>query len=97
MEHEFDRRSFLRVAGTSVPGCSRSCATSVTRKLSRSRTALSNVVFDEEQHQGADPAADAETAALTRIDREALTRALEALPVEYREVIVMREMEGLSY
>ena len=24
-------------------------------------------------------------------------RALEALPVEYREAIVMREMEGLSY
>jgi len=66
-------------------------------QLSRSRAAASNVVFDEEQHQGADPAADPETAALTRVDREALTRALEALPVEYREVIVMREMEGLSY
>jgi len=26
-----------------------------------------------------------------------LLRALEALPVEYREAIVMREMEGLSY
>jgi DNA-directed RNA polymerase specialized sigma24 family protein len=30
----------------------------------------------------------------TRVDREGLTRALEALPTEYREVIVMREMEG---
>ena len=38
-----------------------------------------------------------EAAALTRVDREALMRALEALPVEYREAIVMREMEGLSY
>jgi RNA polymerase sigma factor (sigma-70 family) len=66
-------------------------------QLSRSRTAASNVVFDEEQHQGTDLAIDLETAALTRVDREALTRALEALPVEYREVIVMREMEGLSY
>jgi RNA polymerase sigma factor (sigma-70 family) len=66
-------------------------------QLSRSRTAASNVVFDEEQHQGTDLAIDPETAALTRVDREALTRALEALPVEYREVIVMREMEGLSY
>ncbi len=67
-------------------------------QLSRSRTAASNVVFDEEQHQGAaGPAADPEAAALGRVDREALIHALEALPVEYREAIVMREMEGLSY
>jgi RNA polymerase sigma factor (sigma-70 family) len=66
-------------------------------QLSRSRAAASNVVCDEEQHQGAGPAADPETAALTRVDRETLTRALEALPVEYCEAIVMREMEGLSY
>ena len=66
-------------------------------QLSRSRTAATDVVFDEEQHQGTDLAIDPETAALTRVDREALTRALEALPVEYREAIVMREMEGLSY
>lgn len=66
-------------------------------QLSRSRAVASNVVFDEEQHQGAGPATDPETAALNRVDREALVRALEALPVEYREAIVMREMEGLSY
>jgi RNA polymerase sigma-70 factor (ECF subfamily) len=66
-------------------------------QLSRSRTAAKNVVFDEEQHQGASPAIDPEEAALTRVDREALMRALEALPVEYREAIVMREMEDLSY
>jgi RNA polymerase sigma factor (sigma-70 family) len=66
-------------------------------QLARSRTAASNVVFDEEQHQGASPGIDPEAAALNRVDREALIRALEALPVEYREAIVMREMEGLSY
>ena len=67
-------------------------------QLSRFRTAASNVAFDEEQHQGAaGPAADPEAAALTKVDRETLMRALEALPVEYREAIVMREMEGLSY
>jgi RNA polymerase sigma-70 factor (ECF subfamily) len=60
-------------------------------QLSHSRAAASNVVFDEEQHQGAGPATDPE------IDREGLMRALEALPVEYREAIVMREMQGLSY
>jgi RNA polymerase sigma factor (sigma-70 family) len=66
-------------------------------QLSRSRVAASNVVFDEEQHQGASPAANPETAALASVDRAALMRALEALPLEYREAIVMREMEGLSY
>ena len=55
------------------------------------------MVFDEEQHQSASPAIDPETAAFSRVDREALIGALEALPVEYREAIVMREMEGLSY
>jgi RNA polymerase sigma-70 factor (ECF subfamily) len=66
-------------------------------QLARSRTAASNEVFDEEQHQGASPGIDPEAAALNRGDREVLIRALEALPVEYREAIVMREMEGLSY
>jgi RNA polymerase sigma factor (sigma-70 family) len=66
-------------------------------QLSRSRVAASNVVFDEEEHQGASPAANPETAALASVDRAALMRALEALPLEYREAIVMREMEGLSY
>ena len=66
-------------------------------QLARSRTAASNEVFDEEQHQGASPGIDPEAAAFNRVDREVLIRALEALPVEYREAIVMREMEGLSY
>ena len=68
-------------------------------QLSHSRSTAGNVVFDEEQHQteAAGPAADPEATALARIDRDALMRALEALPLEYREAIVMREMEGLSY
>ena len=66
--------------------------------LSRNRTAADNVAFDEELHHGpADQTADPEKMTLNRIDREALVRALEALPVEFREAIVMREVEGLSY
>jgi RNA polymerase sigma factor (sigma-70 family) len=40
-----------------------------------------------------------ETDALTieRSDRAAIARAVAALPVEFREVIVLREIEGLSY
>ena len=59
--------------------------------LSRNRTAADNVAFDEELHHGsADQAADPETMAFNRVDREVLIRALEALPVEFREAIVMR-------
>jgi RNA polymerase sigma-70 factor (ECF subfamily) len=38
-----------------------------------------------------------ERAALQGADREMLNTALEDLPVEFREAIVLREMEGLSY
>ena len=37
------------------------------------------------------------TAALREADREMLKSALEDLPIEFREAIVLREMEGLSY
>lgn len=51
--------------------------------------------FDEEVHgtAGVTP----EALAIAGSDRERLTRALEALPPRYREVIVLRELEGLSY
>jgi len=34
---------------------------------------------------------------LKRADRESLLRVLEGLPAEYREVVVLRDMEDLSY
>lgn len=40
---------------------------------------------------------DPETVALASSDRELLRRALESLPIEFREAIVLRELEGLSY
>jgi len=38
-----------------------------------------------------------EHALLQNADREMLMGALDALPVEFREAIVLREMEGMSY
>jgi RNA polymerase sigma factor (sigma-70 family) len=38
-----------------------------------------------------------ESTLLQNADRETLRTALEDLPVEFREAIVLREMEGLSY
>jgi RNA polymerase sigma-70 factor, ECF subfamily len=38
-----------------------------------------------------------QSAALHRADRDVLRRALEELPLEFREVLILRELEGLSY
>jgi RNA polymerase sigma-70 factor (ECF subfamily) len=44
-----------------------------------------------------DAVANPETLLLRSQDDAALRRALDSLPPEFREVIVMRELEGLSY
>jgi RNA polymerase sigma-70 factor (ECF subfamily) len=38
-----------------------------------------------------------EVLAIRRADREVVRQAIEQLPLEYREVVVLREIEGLSY
>ena len=53
--------------------------------------------FDDERHSGEREASNPERLLLQRADRQTLREALEALPVEYREVMVLRELEGLSY
>jgi RNA polymerase sigma factor (sigma-70 family) len=55
-------------------------------------------VGDEELSEIEDPAALANHSAnLHHADRDVLRAALEALPSEFREVLVLRELEGLSY
>jgi RNA polymerase sigma-70 factor (ECF subfamily) len=44
-----------------------------------------------------DPGDDPETALLHERDRQLLDRLLERLPVELREVVVLRELQELSY
>ena len=53
------------------------------------------VEFDEELHLK--PVPTPESIAIANNDKERLTRALEALPSRFREVIVLRELEGCSY
>jgi RNA polymerase sigma-70 factor (ECF subfamily) len=66
-------------------------------RLSRRGSSSENVEFDEEIHtaEGKTPAPDME------LDRKAATQSvregLDRLPVEFREVIVLRELEGMSY
>jgi RNA polymerase sigma-70 factor (ECF subfamily) len=65
--------------------------------LERNRLRERVTVLDEENHGEADPAANPETVLARREDTQLLHQALEKLPLEYREVIVLRELEGLSY
>jgi RNA polymerase sigma-70 factor, ECF subfamily len=53
--------------------------------------------FDEEHHSLESADSNPETLLLQRLNAEVLRQALDALPVEFREVVVLREMEGLSY
>ena len=53
--------------------------------------------FDEEAHGVEQPLGDPERAALARAESEAVNRALAALPAEFREALVLRELEGLTY
>jgi RNA polymerase sigma-70 factor (ECF subfamily) len=53
--------------------------------------------FDDEVHEQEDPAADPNLLLLKGEDHERVRQALDALPIEFREVTVLREMEDLSY
>jgi RNA polymerase sigma-70 factor (ECF subfamily) len=53
------------------------------------------VEFNEKFHQ--QNHATPERLAISGDDRERLTHALEALPSRFREVLILRELEGCSY
>lgn len=58
--------------------------------------------FDEDRDSQADAAvdqvpADPEALLLRKLDRQRIDRAIEGLPPVFREVIVLRELEAMSY
>jgi RNA polymerase sigma factor (sigma-70 family) len=66
--------------------------------LHQNRRADTTELFDEEIHSpelsgGADP----EIQVLANADKETVRRALEELPNVFRETLVLREIEGMSY
>lgn len=63
--------------------------------LEKNRPVEAATEFDEELHT--QPSATPETLAIAGDNRERLTRALEELPARFREVLVLRELEGCSY
>ena len=54
-------------------------------------------VADEEAENRADASLDPEAQLIQRQTVEEVRRALETLPTDFREVLVLRELEGLSY
>ena len=63
--------------------------------LQKNRQLVTMTEFDEELH-GID-VSDAETHLIENIDRDMLRLLLEELPTEFREVVILRDLEGLSY
>jgi RNA polymerase sigma-70 factor (ECF subfamily) len=53
--------------------------------------------FDEEQHRGDWPTSDPETLLLQTCDATLIARALATLPGRFHQLLVLRELEGLSY
>lgn len=63
----------------------------------KKRSGQPAVGFDEQVHSSAAPSADAESVLLNQAALGSLQDCLEALPLEFREAIVLRELEELSY
>lgn len=63
--------------------------------LQKNRPSELMTEFDEEVHQH--PAANPESLAAQTDERQRLMQALESLPPRWREVLVLRELEGSSY
>jgi RNA polymerase sigma factor (sigma-70 family) len=65
--------------------------------LKHNRSGESAVEFDEGIHSTNGDAADPETILIRSADKELVRRALEELPLQFREALILRELEGLSY
>jgi RNA polymerase sigma-70 factor, ECF subfamily len=70
--------------------------TAFTRRR-RQRVDASATEFDEELHSESIAEAHPEAELLGTAARESLHQALDRLPLEFREVIVLRELEGMTY
>jgi RNA polymerase sigma-70 factor, ECF subfamily len=90
----------FRAFGTYRSGNARAWLLQIVRNtcftwLRQNRMAAEFMEFDETTmpQESENP----ETLALAGSDREQLTRALESLPESFREILVLRELEGCSY
>lgn len=66
-------------------------------RLRERRAGAEKVEFDEEFHTAEDESQGPEAEMSRRAAAESVREGLDRLPVEYREALVLRELEGLSY
>lgn len=69
--------------------------TCFTRRGQRVRAEVDQ--FDEQEHSASRPSHDPEALALHTDAARSLARALKCLPARWRDLIVLREINGLSY
>jgi RNA polymerase sigma-70 factor (ECF subfamily) len=65
--------------------------------LDQKRRRAAVAVFDETSHGTRADAPNPEQQLLRKEDEQAVRKAVDELPVDLREVVVLRELEGLSY
>ena len=65
--------------------------------LHQNRAQRSATAFDEQLHTDVAESENPETLLLRKDDGQLLNQALDELPPEFREVLVLLELEGLSY
>jgi RNA polymerase sigma-70 factor (ECF subfamily) len=65
--------------------------------LHQNRTHQATDLFDEQIHTDVAESRNPETLLLQRADGQLLNQALDELPTDFREVLVLLELEGLSY
>jgi RNA polymerase sigma factor (sigma-70 family) len=90
-----------RYFGSFRGGDGRAWLLSVVRRaafdwLTKQRAQLA-VVFNEDAHDRGDDSANPVFLAVQKCDQALVRKALEELPPQLREAIVLRELEGLSY
>jgi RNA polymerase sigma factor (sigma-70 family) len=65
--------------------------------MQRNRSTELNMPLDDEPHEVKDNDLNPEELLLQKADAQMLRQAVEELPLEFREVLVLRELEELSY
>ena len=71
--------------------------TTAFRRLQKNRAQHLAAEFNEEIHSEGCDTLSPETVLLQRADTQLLQQAMDCLPERLREVLVLRELEGLSY
>ena len=65
--------------------------------MQRNRSPELNMALDDQTHEAESHDLDPEALLLQKADAQMLRQAVEELPVEFREVLVLRELDEMSY